>query len=210
MASSIDDLTVTYTNNNAEISDVAGNELATNTTGVVVSSKNYISLKAGYNYFALPKETTDDTISSVFGDVLNDAFTVYDYNSTTNTFVAKARTESLSTLRGYVVYVDSDGDASVVYASNSNPTTKTRTLTDGWSLVGNTDTKTRDVMDILSGCVDTPTGYKWSETIQHNSTTQTFNPAVIAGNTSNVDVAESFWTYIKDGETCSIQGLTMN
>jgi hypothetical protein len=118
--------------------------------------------------------------------------------------------DSLSTLRGYVVSVNADGLAGIVYASNTNPTPVSRNLIEGWVLVGNSDTQTRDVMDILSGCIDTPTGYKWSETIQFNSTTQLFNAAVISGNTSNVNLSESFWTYIKDGQSCSIQGLTMN
>jgi len=207
MTTSVGDLTLTYTNDHNEVSDLAGNYLATDDEGISIDSVNFVSVADGYNFFALPKNAVNNTVDSVFGDI-NGTTVVYDYNTDSELFTAMSSDDNVNTLNGYIVYADNSGLARFTYDTTILSIPGTKELTSGWNLVGNSNTATTAVMTILAGCISPTNGYYWDNTMQFNSTTQVYETAVVAGNASNVDVGEAFWVNIKNGESCTIAALT--
>ena len=207
MSSSIGNLTVTYNKTDSSVLDVSRNEFTSDAIGIILDSVNYVSLVQGYNFFALPKNATNNTVSSVFNNI-ESAKVIYDFNKTTGLFTALDSSDKLIPLNGYIVNLIGNGSAKITYDTTILNYPGAKELTAGWNLIGNTNTSTTNILDILAGCISPNNGYYWDNTIQFDSTTQNYNLAVIAGNASNVSVGESFWINIKNGESCTIAALT--
>ena len=207
MSSSIGNLTVTYNKTDSSVLDVSGNEFTSDAIGIILDSVNYVSLVHGYNFFALPKNATNNTVSSVFNNI-ESTKVIYDFNKTTGLFTALDSSDKLIPLNGYIVNLIGNGSAKITYDTTILNYPGAKELTAGWNLIGNTNTSTTNILDILAGCISPNNGYYWDNTIQFDSTTQNYNLAVIAGNASNVSVGESFWINIKNGESCTIAALT--
>ncbi|MDD3976134.1 MAG: Ig-like domain-containing protein [Candidatus ainarchaeum sp.] len=210
MHTSIGDLTVTYTNNNSEVEDLAGNDLATDSTGVVASSVNYLSFVEGWNYFALPKDTEDNTISAMFNTNLENIEVIYKYDSVNEQYVAMDNSDELELLEGYIIKTTSAFDEEVVYELDSALYSgEYRTLVPGtWNLVGNTSLENRSRMSyILNSCESTVSEDNlWDMTVHYNEAGQYgFIQNILSS--YNVDLMDSFWVYVPtlpDYQSCTM------
>lgn len=169
-------------------------------SGITKRESVEIPLYAGWNFISLPSVPgSGKTSEMVFHGINTDGHTIWKYNATSQDWIAVEKGTGFNPLEGLLVF--SDRVVTIPLVLNDMNDTSEIKMNPGWNLVGSpyqTPVPAKEGLSSLSS--------NWVSLLLFNSTTQSYDPAIIQGATGShsdtrvLPAFSGYWVYMnKEG-----------
>jgi enterochelin esterase-like enzyme len=165
------------------------------------AKKASIDLKMGWNLFSLPLQTSDMSVKTALSGINGKFSAVYSYEGNTyKSFSPEAVTNDLTTLstgRGYWIYMDSDGKLEI----EGSDAPKSVSLSEGWNLAGFSSLSSLPIATALGSASN-----NISAVYQYDSSTQSYKDFApgSGGTLTSMEPGRGYWIYSNAGTTWTL------
>lgn len=134
-----------------------------------------IPLNNGWNFVSLPSlPGSGKTSGDIFQGINTDGHTIWKYDAVTQDWIAVERQTDFTPLEGFLIY--SDRSTSIPLVLDIRNGSRELNMSTGWNLVGSPNMSPISARDALASL-----SQGWVSLLQYNSTTQSYDPAIIPG-----------------------------